>query len=94
MTALWIIALPLIDMAEIMYRQIKRGRSLFKPDRDHLHHICQRAGFTKVQTLMVICGLSSTFAGIGIVGEYYQVAESLMFVGFLGLLCDVFATTP
>ena len=34
--------------------------------------------------LMVLYGLSSTFAGIGIVGEYYQVAESLMFVGFLG----------
>lgn len=33
---------------------------------------------------MVICGLSSTFAGIGIVGEYYQIPESLMFVGFLG----------
>ena len=33
---------------------------------------------------MVLCGLSSTFAGTGIEGEYYQVAESLMFVGFLG----------
>jgi UDP-GlcNAc:undecaprenyl-phosphate GlcNAc-1-phosphate transferase len=71
-------------MAEIMYRQIKCGRSPFRPDRHHLHHICQRAGLSKVQTLMVICGLSSTFAGIGIVGEYYQIPESLMFVGFLG----------
>lgn len=33
---------------------------------------------------MVICDLSYTFAGIGIVGEYYQIAESLMFMGFLG----------
>ena len=78
-TALWIIALPLMDMAAIMYRRIKRGRSPFRPDLDHLHHICQRAGLSKVQTLMVICGLSSTFAGIGIIGEYYQIPESLMF---------------
>lgn len=33
-------------MAEIMYRQIKCGRSPFRPDRDHLHHICQRAGLS------------------------------------------------
>ena len=85
-TALWIIALPSIDMAEIMYRQIKLGRSPFRPDRDHLHHMCQRAGLSKVQTLMMFCGLSSTFSGIGIVGEHYQVAESLMFVFFFAAL--------
>jgi UDP-GlcNAc:undecaprenyl-phosphate GlcNAc-1-phosphate transferase len=83
-TALWIIALPLMDMAAIMYRRIKRGRSPFRPDRDHLHHICQRSGLTNVQTLIVICSLASVFAGIGIVGEYYKVHEGIMFVGFLG----------
>ncbi len=84
--ALWFIALPLIDMAEIMYRQIKRGCSPFRPDRDHLHHMCQRAGLSKVQSLMMNCGLSITFSGIGIVGEHYQVAESFMFVGFWAAL--------
>jgi UDP-GlcNAc:undecaprenyl-phosphate GlcNAc-1-phosphate transferase len=49
-TALCIIALPLMDMAAIMYRRIKRGRSPFRPDRVHLHHICQRAGLSKAQT--------------------------------------------
>jgi UDP-GlcNAc:undecaprenyl-phosphate GlcNAc-1-phosphate transferase len=83
-TALWIIALPLMDMAAIMYRRIKRGRSPFRPDRDHLHHICQRAGLKNVQTLIVICSLASVFAGIGIVGEYYKVHEGIMFAGFLG----------
>ena len=81
-TALWIIALPLMDMAAIMYRRIRRGRSPFRPDRDHLHHICQRVGLSKVQTLIVICGLSATFALVGIVGEHFLVPESIMFVGF------------
>ena len=35
-TALWINVLPLMDMAAIMYRRVKRGRSPFRPDRDHL----------------------------------------------------------
>jgi UDP-GlcNAc:undecaprenyl-phosphate GlcNAc-1-phosphate transferase len=82
-TALWIIAIPLMDMAAIMYRRIRKGRSPFKPDRDHLHHICQRAGLSKIQTLLSICGLSSVFAAIGIIGEYLLVSESMMFIGFV-----------
>lgn len=82
-TALWIIALPLMDMATIMYRRIKRGYSPFKPDRDHLHHLCQRIGLSNVQTLCVICGLASVFAAFGIFGEYYNIPESIMFFTFM-----------
>lgn len=82
-TGLWIIALPLMDMAAVMYRRIKRGRSPFRPDRDHLHHICERIGLSKIQTLILICGVASTFAFIGVVSEYYKVNESIMFAGFL-----------
>ncbi|MFA0071872.1 undecaprenyl-phosphate alpha-N-acetylglucosaminyl 1-phosphate transferase, partial [Vibrio breoganii] len=38
-TALWLIAVPLMDMAAIMFRRVRRGVSPFKPDREHLHHI-------------------------------------------------------
>ena len=82
-TALWLIALPLMDMAAIMYRRIKRGRSPFRPDRDHLHHVCQRIGLTQVQTLLFICGIASVFAAIGILGEVFAVSETIMFIGFL-----------
>ncbi|TKG14650.1 hypothetical protein FCV84_11550 [Vibrio breoganii] len=33
-TALWIIAVPLMDMTAIMYRRVKKGQSPFKPDRN------------------------------------------------------------
>ena len=82
-TALWLIALPLMDMAAIMYRRIKRGRSPFRPDRDHLHHVCQRAGLSQWQILIVICGLASIFALIGILGEVFVISEYFMFVGFV-----------
>ncbi|MCE7627551.1 UDP-N-acetylglucosamine--undecaprenyl-phosphate N-acetylglucosaminephosphotransferase, partial [Vibrio fluvialis] len=49
-TALWLIALPLMDMTAIMIRRIRRGDSPFKPDREHLHHICQRLGLSSRQT--------------------------------------------
>lgn len=82
-TALWLIALPLMDMAAIMIRRLKQGKSPFKPDREHLHHICQRLGCSPTQTLILICSIASVFAGVGIFGEVFVIPEFLMFYSFL-----------
>lgn len=82
-TALWLIAIPLMDMAAIMIRRIKRGDSPFKPDREHLHHIFQRLGFSSFQTLFIITMVASIFASIGVLGEVYNISESTMFYGFI-----------
>lgn len=86
-TALWLIAIPLMDMAAIMFRRVRRGDSPFKPDREHLHHIFQRLGFTSRQTLAIICLIASGFAGFGIYGEFLEISESTMFILFM--LCFV-----
>lgn len=82
-TALWLIAIPLMDMAAIMFRRVRRGDSPFKPDREHLHHIFQRLGCTPRQTLAIICTIASCFAGFGIYGELHKISESTMFLLFL-----------
>lgn len=82
-TALWLIAVPLMDMAAIMIRRIRRGDSPFKPDRDHLHHIMQRLGFNSHQTLLAICTIASLFAGVGIYSESANIPEYIMFYVFL-----------
>lgn len=82
-TALWLIAIPLMDMAAIMMRRIRRGHSPFKPDREHLHHICQRLGLSSRQTLMAICSLAALFAAFGIYGESRQFSEAFMFYSFM-----------
>jgi UDP-GlcNAc:undecaprenyl-phosphate GlcNAc-1-phosphate transferase len=86
-TALWLIAIPLMDMAAIMFRRVKRGDSPFKPDREHLHHIFQRLGFTSRQTLTIICVIASCFASFGIYGELSDIEESIMFSLFI--LCFI-----
>ncbi|MFB9136412.1 UDP-N-acetylglucosamine--undecaprenyl-phosphate N-acetylglucosaminephosphotransferase [Vibrio olivae] len=82
-TALWLIAVPLMDMAAIMIRRIQRGDSPFKPDREHLHHIFQRMGLTSTQTLIIICIISAILAGIGIYSEIFNIPEYIMFYLFL-----------
>ncbi|KLV03967.1 UDP-phosphate N-acetylglucosaminyl 1-phosphate transferase [Photobacterium aquae] len=82
-TALWLIAIPLMDMATIMIRRIRKGHSPFKPDREHLHHICQRIGLSSAMSLVVICSLAAIMAAIGLWAEINAVRESVMFISFL-----------
>ncbi|WNC69550.1 UDP-N-acetylglucosamine--undecaprenyl-phosphate N-acetylglucosaminephosphotransferase [Thalassotalea nanhaiensis] len=82
-TALWICAMPLMDMLAIFVRRVKKGKSPFKPDRDHLHHILQRAGLSQAKTLFTIVLLSVLMSSIGFAGEYFYFAEVLMLVSFL-----------
>jgi len=82
-TALWICAIPLMDMLAIVVRRYKNGKSPFKPDRDHLHHIFQRVGFSSQQTLVLISIAAVVLSAIGLAGEYFNIAESIMLLGFL-----------
>uniref|UniRef100_UPI0040481460 UDP-N-acetylglucosamine--undecaprenyl-phosphate N-acetylglucosaminephosphotransferase n=1 Tax=Shewanella baltica TaxID=62322 RepID=UPI0040481460 len=82
-TALWLIALPLMDMVCIMIRRIRKGQSPFKPDREHLHHICQRVGLSSHMSLLVICTAAGVMALIGIWSELAKVNENIMFFAFL-----------
>ncbi len=82
-TALWIISIPLMDMAGVIIRRRKNGKSPFKPDRDHLHHIFMNAGFTSRQTLLFITGLSLLISAVGIFLERAEIPEIISFVLFL-----------
>lgn len=82
-TALWLIAIPLMDMATIMIRRVRKGGSPFSPDREHLHHICQRLGLSSTMSLVVICSMAAILAAIGILAEMNGVRESVMFISFL-----------
>jgi UDP-GlcNAc:undecaprenyl-phosphate/decaprenyl-phosphate GlcNAc-1-phosphate transferase len=82
-TALWIIAIPLMDMVAIMIRRARKGQSLMKPDREHLHHIFMRAGFSDREALLLITAFALLFASIGLMGEVLRIPEWIMFTGFV-----------
>ena len=84
-TALYLIAIPLMDMVAIMYRRVKKGESPFKPDRDHLHHIFMRAGFSSSQSLIIISACAIFIAGLGILGEFFMLPEVFMFLFFISI---------
>ncbi|WP_183273080.1 UDP-N-acetylglucosamine--undecaprenyl-phosphate N-acetylglucosaminephosphotransferase [Buttiauxella sp. A111] len=83
-TALWIIAIPLMDMIAIMYRRLRKGMSPFSPDRQHIHHLIMRAGFTSRQAFVLITAAAALLASIGVAAEYiHSIPEWVMLALFL-----------
>lgn len=83
-TALWLIAIPLMDMVAIMYRRLRKGMSPFSADRQHIHHLIMRAGFTSRQAFLLITLAAALLAGIGVLGEYLAfIPEWVMLLLFL-----------
>lgn len=82
-TALWLVALPLMDTITVMMRRILEGGSPFKADRTHYHHLLRAADLGINETIAVITVTAINFAGFGLVGEAYGVSEPVMFYTFL-----------
>jgi len=84
-TAIWILAIPLMDTTALMVRRVRKGRSPFSADREHLHHILLRAGFTPGQTVAIVYVLSLLLAAFGVAGWSQGVPEYVMFYSFMAL---------
>lgn len=89
--ALWLYAVPLNDTLTMMIRRIRKGRSPFSADREHLHHLLQMAGYSKRDTTLFILGYAVIAAAIGLLGWHLGIPEHLMFYLFLTVFAAHFA---
>lgn len=80
---LWFLAVPLMDTVRVMICRPLKGCSPFKPGRDHLHHLLISAGFDARQTVLIIHGCALLMGGIGLLGHFAGISQSLMFVLFM-----------
>lgn len=81
--ALWIIAVPLMDMAAVMIRRWRKGKSPFTADRDHLHHIFMRAGLNARQSLVLIALLAIILGSLGAACAYLKLPSWILFSSFM-----------
>lgn len=63
--ALWCVAVPVMDTLGVMYRRARQGVSVFKPDRQHIHHLLMDAGLSARMALAVIVAMAVSLSAIG-----------------------------
>ncbi|VEB03122.1 Undecaprenyl-phosphate N-acetylglucosaminyl 1-phosphate transferase [Klebsiella pneumoniae] len=67
-----------------MYRRLRKGMSPFSPDRQHIHHLIMRAGFTSRQAFVLITLAAALLALVGVVAEYTRIVpEWVMLISLL-----------
>ncbi|HBF08092.1 MAG TPA: undecaprenyl-phosphate alpha-N-acetylglucosaminyl 1-phosphate transferase [Gammaproteobacteria bacterium] len=83
-TALWLIAIPLIDTLTVMIGRIRRKESAFKASKDHIHHILlSYIPVNKVVTIISGTGLCLSLVGIIITENKYESFSMILFVFLL-----------
>jgi UDP-GlcNAc:undecaprenyl-phosphate GlcNAc-1-phosphate transferase len=61
------------------------------PDRDHLHHMLMRRGYSARTTLVILVGANAVLAAAGIVLWKVGVADRWIFWSFLAVCAVYFA---
>lgn len=84
--AVWILAVPLLDMARVMFVRLRRRADMFDADREHLHHFLVERGVPHHTAALALIGASALAGAIGIGAWRLGVPESLMTYIFLALL--------
>ncbi len=84
-TALWIIALPLLDTVYVMSRRMLHGRSPFRADRGHLHHLILASGLRSGSAVRVLLLLAAVLAAIGLSMQLAGVDAVWQLACFVGL---------
>jgi len=82
-TALWVLALPLIDAVAVLIARPLRGRSPFAADHSHYHHQLIKRGFKANTVLLIALLIQSSFMFLGWLMFRLRVAEPLQLLLFL-----------
>ena len=82
-TALWLVAVPLMDMIATMLGRWRHGASLTKADRSHLHYLLVDKGMGTRQALLLLLTYAGVCAVVGLALE--RVPESLSLLAFFVL---------
>ncbi|MBF0445104.1 MAG: hypothetical protein HQL68_05905 [Magnetococcales bacterium] len=81
--ALWLLAIPLIELFSSILRRLTIGKNPFKPDVKHIHHLLLSAGFSVNQALIIIMGIATFMALIAITAFAFAISDEILFVSLL-----------
>lgn len=92
--ALWCVTVPVFDTIMVMVRRLANKRSLFSPDRSHLHHILFDFGIGQKSVVAIIIGFSSAVnaTGIWITYAISPVLALVVYACLLAIACYISIT--
>lgn len=71
--AICVLTVPLFDTIRVCITRIKKHRSPFQPDKNHIHHLLLNTGLNHLQTTCVLLTVSLLFFGLAILGRNWNI---------------------
>ena len=88
-----VLALPFVDLLLAVVRRVRRGRSPFAPDKQHLHHRLLELGHSHRRAVLLLYFWSAVvaFSGVGLSfkGGHWYVIWTLIGLVLVGMLVSV-----
>lgn len=88
---LWVLGILLMDVFTVTVRRLARRRSPMAPDRDHIHHILMRRGYSPRRSLALLVGANALLGAIGVAQWKMNVPDWWIFWSFMALCAVYFA---
>lgn len=85
----WVLAVPLLDMARVMFLRLRRRADMLDADREHLHHLLIARGVPHHRAALIMVAASIVSGAIGIGAWRLGVAEAALTYAFLALLAFI-----
>lgn len=86
-----LVAIPMLDLMRVAIARLAHGRSIFSPDKTHIHHILMQAGLTMHQALVVILCIFLMICALNYGGYCLGVQYTyIVLVDILFYLCIVY----
>lgn len=71
--AICVLTVPIFDTIRVSITRIKKHKSPFEPDKNHIHHLLLRTGLNHIQTTCVLLSVSVLFIALGIFGRNWNI---------------------
>jgi UDP-GlcNAc:undecaprenyl-phosphate GlcNAc-1-phosphate transferase len=91
---LTVLAVPFVDLLLAVMRRTRTGRSVFAPDKEHLHHRLLEIGHTHRRAVLTIWYWSAVMAFGGVAAAFVPLPIVLSGVGGLALFGALLALVP
>ncbi len=89
-TTLLVVGVPVLDVAFVIFRRWRQGRSVTSGDRTHLHHLLLAAGLSQRTILVLYLSIATVFGATTLIFESWQKLLALgILVVFSGIAVSV-----
>lgn len=83
-TAIMVLAIPIVDLVWVIGERVRKGKSIFKPDRNHLHHKLLEIGWSPRRIALTYYSITLAVSFVAL--NTRAVGKSLTIVFFVMLM--------